>query len=59
MFEPISLVLFHGPLKLIMKTEEVFFFFFSKRTILLENVLINSFTMVLDTWCDYKGAPVL
>lgn len=39
--------------------EEVFFFSFSKRTILLENVLINSFTMVLDTWCDYKGAPVL
>lgn len=47
MFEPISLVLFHGRLKLIMKTEEVFFF--SKHTILLENVLINSFTLVLDT----------
>lgn len=59
MFEPISLVLFHGPLKLIMKQKRSFFFFFSKRTILLENVLINSFTMVLDTWCDYKGAPVL
>lgn len=47
MFEPIRLILFHARLKLILKRKDVIFF--SKRTILLENVLIHSFSLALDT----------